>query len=165
MAPLPVHRLLSWALAAVFAVFAVLAGCAASPRPPPAVVASTLVAELPPLPPYIVASAHTVLRLPEDPTVRLAFPRFKLPLRIRPEARGLVAEVDGAIRVSGIAKLEELGVVMCEAGPVGSHFYAGNGNLLTLRSGVRGGRVRVAGLVNLRLKPYAAPQAVPASAL
>lgn len=128
----------------------VLGGCASSRHRPGTV-------EKPGLPQYVVAASNTILRLPEDPKVRLAFPRSELPLRVRETAKGLVADIDGAVRVSGIVKLNELGVVVCEPGLIDSHFYAGNANLLTLRSEVRDGRVRVAGVVTVPAKSYSTP--------
>jgi hypothetical protein len=107
------------------------------------------------LPPFVVASVQTVLRLADDPKVRIASPRLRLPLKVRAQASGqLVADIDGAILVRGLVKLEDLAVVVCDRGPVGQHFYAGKENLLTLRSAVRDGRVRVAGEVRVRAKPY-----------
>jgi hypothetical protein len=108
------------------------------------------------LPPYVVAADKAVLRLDDDRNVRLAFPRHELPLRIR-EVRDdeAVVEIDGGVRVSGVVKLDALGVIVCTPGPVGDHLYAGNGNLLTLRSSVHGGQVSVGGAVVVRQRAYA----------
>ncbi len=108
------------------------------------------------LPNHVVATSRTVLRLEEDRSVRLAFPRSELPLRVR-EVRDdeAVVEIDGGIRVSGVVKLVDLGVLACTPAPIGAHFYAGNGNLLSLRSTVQGDRVRVGGEVVVRQRTYA----------
>ncbi len=64
----------------------------------------------------------------------------------------LSVRVHGGIEVTGVVPRDALGVVVCEPGPLGDHFYAGRGNVLSLRSEVVGGRVQVAGEVRLLSK-------------
>lgn len=123
-----------------------LAACATAPRPQSAA---------PALPPMVVATDETVLRAPEDRNVRIAFPHQKLPLHVDAvSGEEVLASIDGAVHAQGVAPLQSLGVVVCAPGPVGEHFYAGNDNLLALRSCVVNGRVRVAGGVTLRKQRY-----------
>jgi hypothetical protein len=107
------------------------------------------------LPSLVVALEGTVLRLAENEKVKVAFPRAGLPLRVREARREAVrVELDGGIRVEGLTTLEELGVEVCEPGPLSERFYAGNGNRLRLRSGIDAGRIRVSGEVAVREVEY-----------
>lgn len=107
------------------------------------------------LPPFVVATRRTVLRAPDDRSLRLATPRATLPLRVR-ELRGREAwvELGGGLEVTGVVTLETLGVRVCEAGPLDDRWYLGNGNTLELRSTVHDGAVRVAGTVTVRAKAH-----------
>jgi hypothetical protein len=109
-------------------------------------------------PSLLVATRTTVLRLAEAPEVRIAFPRVRLPLRLREAHDGEVTvAIEGGIEVAGVVKLGELGVLACRPGPMGDHYYAGNDNLLSLRSVVTDGHVRVGGLVVIRQRPFDGP--------
>lgn len=112
-----------------------------------------------PLPPFVVAGERAPLTLADHPKVVVARPRPGLPLRVGRMADGRPwAVIDGAVQVAGVVAQDDLAVVVCAPGPVVGPFYAGNDTRLALRSGVEGGRVRVAGRVAVRARPFDAKQ-------
>ncbi len=146
-------RFISMALSLALALGA--GGCVVRGAPPSAHASRPA---LPVLPSLLVATRATVLRLADAPEVRLALPRVRLPLQVREAHDGAITvAIEGGIEVAGVVKLGELGVLACEPGPVGDHFYAGRENLLSLRSVVTEGHVRVGGLVVIRQHPFDGP--------
>jgi hypothetical protein len=131
------------------------AGCAPDAQAPP-VIARRLEARgasAAPLPELIVATPRTRFVSGPDRHV-VAIPRARLPLRIAPEAPGdgglVTASAVGGISLTARVPREELGVLVCEAGLVGDHLYAGVGNLLVLGPRISETTFRVRGDVVLR---------------
>ena len=103
----------------------------------------TVAAELPPL---LVTTPSSLLMASGPTRVALAHPRARLPIEVRTVPGGaLVATIHGGIEVTGELENNEVGVLVCTPGDVGDHDYAGANNLLTLRSTIEGGRVKVRG--------------------
>ena len=119
--------------------------CAEVPAraPAPSTTTATPAAELPPL---LVTTASSRLMAPGPKPVTLAYPRARLPISVRTTPGGaLVATIHGGIEVTGELEDNELGVLVCTPGDVGERYYVGAGNLLTLRSAIDAGRVKVRG--------------------
>ena len=124
---------------------------AAPPTPPP-VAPAPVSDSARGLPSLVVATSSTVVMAEGASPTRFATPRPGLPLLVRGEGsdgRDVIVQITGGIELAGLVARNTLGVLVCEAGPLGDRYYAGAGNLLTLRSPVSGGRVRVAGEVVL----------------
>lgn len=135
-----------------------LLACSTTPPAPPLARDSTVVtAPAPSFPRHVLTAHGASLFLPEKPSVRIARAGYKRPVRIL-ETRGeqVVVVMEGAVEVRGVTPLALLVVEVCEPGPLGERFFAGNDNLLTLRGEMREGRVPVAGEVPVRSQRYAA---------
>lgn len=147
-----------------------MSSCAAdhrlpAPRPPspaaPAVPAATPARVTPPslrLPPLVVAAPGATLHAPGHSDVVLARPRTGLPLtvdEVSEDGREVRVRIAGPLEVRGVVRRDALGVVVCEAGPVGERLYAGAHNLLLLRSGEVDGGVKVAGTAVVRVREHA----------
>lgn len=130
-------RLLPWVISIG------LCGCAEVPARAPAPSTTGATAELPPL---LVTTAASRLMASGPTPVALAHPRARLPISVRTAPGGaLVATIHGGIEVTGELENNELGVLVCTPGDVGERYYVGAGNLLTLRSTIDAGRVKVRG--------------------
>ncbi len=115
-----------------------------------------------PLPPLVLTTQHTVFwdapPRADRKSVRLARPAWKKALTLlgAPDAAGYVAvRLDGGIEVTGLARVADLGVMVCVPGPVGEQGYAGNGNLLQLSGVLAETTVQIADQVRVPLRPFA----------
>ena len=104
------------------------------------------------LPAFVVTTPRTRLVGGADRKT-VAIPKARVPLRIVEDGAappGLVAvAIDGGIALTALASRDELGVLVCEGGPVGAHLYAGDRNLIVLGGARPGGRFAVRGDVVL----------------
>jgi len=108
------------------------------------------------MPSLVVSTGKTVLYTSSGKRLPFAFPGWRLPLTLvamRSPTEAMV-KLTGGMEVYGLTAISEMGVLVCSPGPLGAHFYAGDGNMLRLRSVVRGGQVTVAGVVTLRLRDH-----------
>lgn len=108
------------------------------------------------LPTMVVATQQTQVWSRSSPPVRLAWPAAGVPLEVKEAlpTGELVVQIHGGIETTGVVSRRELGVVVCEPGPLGDRFYVGRGNVLELRSeSAPSGQVEVAGQVTLLKNP------------
>lgn len=95
-----------------------------------------------PLPPLVVTTPGQILRTTATERLAAARPSSRLPLEVvRSSQDGSEALVHlrGGIDVLAVARLQDLGVLVCQPGPLTERVYLGAGNLVTLRSGVHPG--------------------------
>jgi hypothetical protein len=99
-----------------------------------------------PLPALILTTPGLVLRSTGIERVRVGVPASRLPLeivRLSDDGTEALVHLRGGIAVTAVARRDDLGVLVCQPGPLTERVYVGAGNLLTLRSGVQAGAVHV----------------------
>jgi len=108
------------------------------------------------MPSLVVSTGKTVLRTSSGKRLPFANPRWRLPLTLvsMRSPTEVMVKITGAMEVYGLAALKELGVLVCKPGPMGSGFYAGDHNMLQLRSSVKDGQLTVGGAVRIRVHDH-----------
>ncbi len=104
----------------------------------------------PGLPRLVVSQRDTVLRSGHPQRVRLGKPRSGLPLEIvrsSIDGQEVLVRVHGGIELTGVVKRDELAVLVCQPGLLGTRGYVGKGNAVSLRSRVQDGQVQVSAQV------------------
>jgi hypothetical protein len=99
-----------------------------------------------PLPALVMTTQGLVLRSTGSERLRVALPTSRLPLeilRLSDDGTEAIVHLRGGIAVTAVARRDDLGVLVCQPGPLTERVYAGAGNLLTLRSGIQAGAVHV----------------------
>lgn len=109
------------------------------------------------LPSLVVATRKTTVMTGGEKRIPFARPRAALPVTVREsstDGRELLIHIGGGIELDGVIAPDDLGVLVCDAGPIGDHFYAGHENLVSLRSTITDGRVHIGGDVLTRVQPH-----------
>lgn len=108
------------------------------------------------MPSLVVATGKTVIHSSSHKRVRFAHPRWRLPLTVTAMRPGgdVMVKISGGMEVYGLVALKDLGVLVCKPAPMGERYYAGDHNMLGVRSVVKDGRLMVGGEIQIRVKDY-----------